>query len=509
MTLNAWLIAAPIVLPLLSAALFVCLTDRLAAQRTLSLMSSLVLLVFCALLMWQVNSAEFVVVQVGGWAAPFGITLVADGLSSLMVLISGVLAFTTALYALGDIEESLERRRYHALFQVLLAGVNGAFLTGDLFNLYVWFEVLLISSFVLLTLGGTKAQLKGGVSYVLINLLASILFLSATGLLYGATGTLNLADLSLRLAALPPGLVTTLSMLFLVAFGIKAAIFPLFFWLPSSYHTPPLAITAIFAGLLSKVGVYALIRVFTLLFTQDVGYTHTILLWLAGFTMLTGVLGAAAQTDVRKLLSYHIVSQIGYILLGLALFSPLALAGSIYYLLHNILAKTNLFLLAGVMQREVGSFELSEIGGLYKGRPWLAGLFLVAAFSLAGFPPLSGFWAKLFIVRGSLESGAYTVAALALVVSLITIYSMTKIWRLAFWKPHPSKLAKPSYKLNILYAPSFILAGLTLVIGLWIAPFYKLAETAGASLLERERYIEAVLGSEAISNFRNLKVAGE
>ena len=513
MTFPAWLIAAPILLPLLSAALLICLPKRLSVQRTLSLASSAALLVFSAILMWQVNVSDFVVVQIGGWAAPFGITLVADGLSALMVLISGVLGFTTALYALGDIGENLERRKYHALFQVLLAGVNGAFLTGDLFNLYVWFEVLLISSFVLLTLGGTRAQLKGGVSYVLINLLASILFLSATGLLYGATGTLNMADLSLRLATLPVGLVTTLSMLFLVAFGIKAAIFPLFFWLPSSYHTPPMAITAIFAGLLSKVGVYALIRAFTLLFTQDVGYTHTILLWLAGFTMLTGVLGAAAQTDVRKLLSYHIVSQIGYILLGLALFSPLALAGSVYYLLHNILAKTNLFLLGGVMQREAGSFELSKIGGLYKGRPWLAGLFLISAFSLAGFPPLSGFWAKLFIVRGSLESASYTLAALALVVSLITIYSMTKIWRLAFWKPHPTELAKPSYNLNVLYAPTFILAGLTLVIGLWIAPFYKIAETAGASLLEPERYIEAVLGSGAVTDFETLtkgsNVAGD
>ena len=499
MSFDAWLIVLPLVLPLLSAALLICLPNRLTVQRALSLVSSAFQLGIAATLAWQVTLQDFVVVQIGGWAAPFGITLVADGLSALMVLISGVLAFATALYALEDIKERLERRNYHALFHVLLAGVNGAFLTGDLFNLYVWFEVLLIASFVLLTLGGTKEQLKGGISYVMINLVASIFFLSAIGLLYGAAGTLNMADLSLRLATLPAGLVTTLSMLFLVAFGIKAAIFPLFFWLPSSYHTPPMAITALFAGLLSKVGVYALIRSFTLLFTQDVGYTHTLLLWLAGFTMLTGVLGAAAQTDVRKLLSFHIVSQIGYILLGLALYTPLALAGSVYYLLHNILAKTNLFLLGGIMQREAGSFELKDIGGLYKERPWLSGLFLVSAFSLAGFPPLSGFWAKLFIVGAGLESGAYVLSSVALVVSLITIYSMTKIWRLAFWKPHPGKLPKPTYELNLLYAPAFILAGLTLVIGLWIAPFYKAAEVAGTSLLEPERYIEAVLGEGAIA----------
>ena len=491
----SWLVVAPVLWPLLSAAALLCLRTRPGLQRDLSTLSSAGLLALSGALLWRVLSAGILVAQPGDWPAPFGVTLVADPLSAIMVSITGVMAFAVALYARGDIGD-LERRGYHPLFQVLVVGINGAFLTGDLFNLYVWFEVLLIASFVLLTLGGTREQLRGGVHYVVINLLSSVLFLSATGLLYGATGTLNLADLALRLGTLPPGLVTTVATLFLVAFGIKAAVFPLFFWLPSSYHTPPIAVSAMFAGMLTKVGVYALIRVFTLLFTQDIAYTHTLLLWIAGLTMLTGVLGAAAQDDVRRILSFHIISQIGYMLMGLALYTTLGLVGAVFYLVHHIVVKANLFLIAGIMKREAGSYRLNALGGLYAGRPLLAALFLVPAFSLAGFPPLSGFWAKLILIRAGLEAGAYPIVAVSLVVGLLTIYSMTKIWRAAFWKPHPVGLpARAGANLRTLYAPAFALAALTLVIGFWTAPFYNAAVTAAEGLLEPETYVAAVLGT--------------
>ena len=496
MSWGSWLVAAPIVLPLLSAAALLCL-PRTHLQRTVSTVSSALLLALSGALLWRVFTGGIVVAQMGDWAAPFGVSLVADHLSAIMVLITGVMAFAVALYARRDIGEPLERRGYHPLFQVLVAGISGAFLTGDLFNLYVWFEVLLIASFVLLTLGGSRAQLRGGVHYVTINLLSSALFLSAIGLLYGMTGTLNMADLVGKLGTLPPELVTAVAMLFLVAFGIKAAIFPLFFWLPSSYHTPPIAISAMFAGMLTKVGVYALIRTFTLLFTQDVGYTHTLLLWLAALTMLTGVLGAAAQNDVRRILGFHIISQIGYMLMGLALFTTLSLVGAVFYLVHHIIVKANLFLIAGIIEREAGSYDLDELGGLYKGRPLLAALFLIPAFSLAGFPPLSGFWAKLIVIQAGLEAGAYAIVAVSLVVGLVTIYSMTKIWRAAFWEPHPTGLVAPSSRqtLRPLYVPAVGLAALTLLIGFWTTPFYTLAETAAEGLLEPSRYVEAVLGT--------------
>jgi multicomponent Na+:H+ antiporter subunit D len=493
----SWLVVAPVVLPLLSAAVLMLLQGRREAQRVVSTTSAALGLALAGILLARVSAEGILVAQLGSWSAPFGISFVADHLSAIMVVINGVMGTAVAVYALRDIDEARERLGYHPVFQVLLAGVNGAFLTGDLFNLYVWFEVLLISSFVLLTLGNRREQLVGGVKYVSMNLVSSLVFLAATGLVYGATGTLNMADLAVKIPQAPPALMVTISMLFLVAFGIKAAVFPLFFWLPASYHTPPVAISAIFAGMLTKVGVYALIRTFTLLFIGDVAITHTILLWIAGLTMVTGVLGAAAQNEFRKILSFHIISQIGYMILGLALYTPLGLMGSVFYLVHHIIVKGNLFLVAGLARFTGGSFELGELGGLYRYRPLLAILFLVPAFSLAGFPPLSGFWAKLVVIQAAVEAQAWTFVAVPLVVGLLTIYSMTKIWQGAFWSPVPEDRVLSGPAPRLLYAPVLALATLTIVIGLWSGPFIALSTAASLELMEPARYVSAVLGPEA------------
>jgi multicomponent Na+:H+ antiporter subunit D len=497
----SWLVVAPVVLPLLAAATLFVLRGRSAAQRVVSTTSTAVGLTLAALLLARVSGAGIQVAQLGGWPAPFGISFVADHLSAIMVLINGIMGCAVAVYALRDIDASRERLGYHAVFQVLLAGINGAFLTGDLFNLYVWFEVLLISSFVLLTLGNGREQLAGGVKYVAVNLVSSLLFLAATGLLYGATGTLNLADLALKVPLASPGLIVAISMLFLVAFGIKAAVFPLFFWLPASYHTPPVAVSAIFAGMLTKVGVYALIRMFTLVFIGDVGVTHTVLLWIAVLTMVTGVLGAAAQNEFRKVLSFHIISQVGYMVLGLALYTPVALAGAVFYLVHHIIVKGNLFLVAGLARFTGGSFDLDRLGGLYRHRPLLAVLFIVPAFSLAGFPPLSGFWAKLVIIQAGLAVEAYLVVAVALLVGLLTIYSMTKIWQAAFWSPAPDGTVLVGPLPRLMLAPVVALALLTLLIGLWSGPFIDLAEAAARELLDPAGYVAAVLGPAAAAAF--------
>ncbi len=492
----SWLIAAPIILPLATTALLLSLQGRLGLQRIISTVSSALLLLLSIILLVNVSQQGILVAQMSDWAAPFGISLVADHLAVIMVLINGIMGLAVALYALRDIPEALESRRYHPLYHALLAGINGAFLTGDMFNLYVWFEVLLIASFALLTMGGSKAELKGGIHYVVINLLSSLVFLAAIGLLYGLTGTLNMADLATRIPELPLGFVTTVSILFLIAFGIKAAVFPLFFWLPASYHTPPVAISAIFAAMLTKVGVYSLIRAFTLLFNGDIGYTHTLLLIIAGLTMLTGVLGAAAQNEFRRILSFHIISQIGYMIMGLALYTPLGLIGSVFYLVHHIIVKANLFLISGIARREAGSFSLDKLGGLYKSNSLLAVLFLIPAFSLAGFPPLSGFWAKLIVIQAGIETEQYLIVAVSLVVGLLTIYSMTKIWQAAFWKPQKAEhKTERQPSLQLLYLPVIALAALTLLIGFWSDPFFRLAETAAAELLEPSRYIQAVLGT--------------
>jgi multicomponent Na+:H+ antiporter subunit D len=377
-------------------------------------------------------------------------------------------------------------------------GICGAFLTGDLFNLFVWFEVMLIASFVLLVLGGERAQLEGGIKYVTLNLISSAIFLAAVGVLYGLVGTLNMADLHVVLEDSPyTGLITTLAILFMVAFGLKAAMFPLFFWLPSSYHTPPAAVSAIFSGLLTKVGVYTLIRVFTLLFTQNVGYTHhTLLLVGAGLTMLTGVLGAAAQNEFRRILSFHIVSQIGYMVMGLALFTPLALAGSVFYITHHIIVKTNLFLVSGVVYHLRSTYQLKKLGGLYRFYPALGILFLIPAFSLAGVPPLSGFWAKFILIRAGLEQGNYLIVATALAVSLLTLFSMAKIWAEAFWKAPPEANSNgenpPLSGLFNLVLPIAALAAITIIIGLVAEPFFALANAAANQLLHPTEYINAV-----------------
>ena len=494
----SWLLALPIVIPFLTAVL-AFLTRKGRAGRWVSVVGSTVLLVASTVLMSVVLKDGVIAAQMGQWPAPFGITLVADLLSAVMVLITAIVAVAVSVYALADVDEGMERLGYHALFNMLIAGVVGAFITGDLFNLYVWFEVMLIASFGLLVLGGRPDQIDGGVKYVALNLVSTILFLTGIGLLYGMTGTLNMADLASAVDDADPRLLTLVAMLFMIAFGVKAAVFPLFFWLPASYHTPAFSVSAVFAGLLTKVGVYALLRTFTLIFDHDTGYTHTILLWVAGLTMVVGVLGAAAQSDIRKILSFHIVSQIGYMIMGLALLTPLAIVGAVFYLVHHIIVKANLFLIGGVAQRIAGDTELSRIGGLYKSAPFLAVLFVVPAFSLAGFPPLSGFWAKFLLVKAALDAQGWVIAGVALAVGLLTIYSMTKIWAQAFWEPHPegkepklSSLAPRDRYAMLL--PIAALAVLTVIIGIMPEPFVRFAEASAAQLLDPSPYIEAVLG---------------
>ncbi len=493
-------IALPVLIPLMAGAVSLVFWRSRLVQRLVAVGGTAGLLVTSVWLLASVSRDGILVMQMGGWAAPFGISLVADLLGAIMVVLTGIIGFAVAIYSLATIGRGHEAFGYFPLMHLLLAGVAGAFLTGDIFNLYVWFEVMLVASFALLTLGSEKAQMEGAIKYVTLNLLSSVIFLIAVGLLYGMVGTLNMADIARRLGGLEDqGMVDVLAMMFMVAFGIKAAAFPLFFWLPASYHTPPVAVSALFAGLLTKVGVYALYRVFTLIFHHSPGYTHEILLWGAGLTMLSGVLGAAAQYEFRRILSFHIVSQIGYMILGLALFTPLAILGGVFYIAHHIIVKTNLFLVSGIVYRLAGSYRLKKLGGFYRSHPWLAVLFLIPALSLAGMPPLSGFFAKFIVIRAGIEAEAYGVTAIALVVGLLTLYSMIKIWAEVFWKATPAETDVDPYpevrqrELWLMVAPVAGLALCTLYIGLNAEPIHALAAASAAELLDPTRYIEAVL----------------
>lgn len=498
------LVILPILIPVAAAACCILVRRSLEAQRTISLAGSLLHFAASAALLARVRTEGIVAIQLGGWQAPFGISLVADLLAAFMAAIAGLMGACVNVYAVGALGRKREAAGFHPLYQVLIAGASGAFLAGDIFNLYVLFEVMLIASFGLAAARGGRRQSGGAVNYVTFNLLASFLFLLSVGLLYRNSGTLNMAALSLALGGEDPGHVHVLAVLFMVAFGVKAAAFPFFLWLPDSYPGFPVAVIAIFAALLTKVGVYALIRVFTLLFFRDPEFTHELILVSAGFTMVMGGLGAAYHKELRTILSFHIVSQIGYSLLGLGLFSLTGLGGAIFFLFHNILAKTNLFLVAGLVKRTQGSYALAGLGGILDRSPAMACLFLVPALSLAGIPPLSGAVAKFMLIRAGLDSGRYLVTAAALGAALITLYSMTKIWNLAFLRPagegeeSEEAAAQPPMSRGqaaLLWGPCLVLAALTVAGGIGAQPLVALAGDAARQLLDREGYVRAVLGA--------------
>ena len=499
----------PVLVPLIAAALGLFAWRSGTAQRLIAVAASAVLLAVGIVLLVVVERDGIQTLQVGAWPAPFGITMVADLFSAILVVLTGVLAVAIVLYSTATIDGGRERFAYYPLMMVLLAGVTGTFLTGDLFNLYVWFEVLLIASFVLLALGGERAQLEGALKYVALNLVASATLLVTIGVIYGLTGTVNLADLSLRFSEVEPdALVAAVAAMMLIAFGIKAALVPLYFWLPASYHTPPVAVSALFSGLLTKVGIYALVRVFTLLFAEQAADFQPLLLVVAALTMIIGVLGAVAQHEMRRLLSFHIISQIGYLVMGLALFTVSAMAGLIFFLVHVALAKSTLFLVAGSVKQLTGSFELARTGGLWVLKPGLAVLFGIAAMSLAGIPPFSGFLAKLALIEAGLAVDQVLIVLIALGVSLLTLYSMLKIWNAAFWKPHPmdleplpdgtaaltpERVAETRLALAMVL-PIVLLVTCSVALTVLAGPVFELVDAAAVQLMDPAVYIDAVLG---------------
>jgi multicomponent Na+:H+ antiporter subunit D len=499
------LLLLPVVIPFLTAILALLFNQRRAAQRALGVIGSVGLLVAGIMLLAVVWTRGIQVTQLGGWPAPYGITFVADLFSAIMVLLAGIMGLTVTVYSLVTIDAEREKYGYYPLVQILLMGVCGAFLTGDIFNLYVWFEVLLIASFVLLALGSERAQMEGAIKYVTLNLISSAFFLAAIGLLYAEAGTLNMADLSRKLLELPQqGLVTTVATLFLIAFGIKAAMFPLFFWLPASYHTPPTAVAAIFAGLLTKVGVYALVRTFTLIFVNNVAYTHTIILTAAGLTMIVGVLGALAQTEIRRILSFLIVSHIGFAVMGLGIYTPPGIAGSVFYVIEDMIVLTALFLVSGVIRVLGGSDRLDQLGGLYASAPGVAALFFIPALSLAGVPPLSGFFAKLALLEAGIAAQQYAIVATAIIASILTLLTIVRFWSEVFWKPAPLAAGALGNGQGILlmhgrdalflWTPIVVMVALIVAIGLAAGPVFGLAQAAGQQLFDPVEYMRVVLG---------------
>jgi multicomponent Na+:H+ antiporter subunit D len=434
------LLPLPVLLPLLGAGAALVLAGRPTAQRAVSVgVLTAVVAISAVLLAAAVHGPR--VVTLGSWPAPLGITLVADQLSTVMLLTSTTVTLLVLLYAIGQGTSDDDVRApvsiFHPTYLVLVAGVANAFLSGDLFNLYVGFEVLLMASYVLLTLGGTRARVRAGLTYVVVNVLSSLVFLIGIALVYAAVGTLNLAQISVRMAAVPPGTQLAIHLVLLTAFGIKAAVFPLSAWLPDSYPTAAAPVTAVFAGLLTKVGVYSIIRTQTLLF-GDSAVVDDVLMVAALATMVIGALGAIAQEDVKRVLSFTLVSHIGYMIFGVALATPAGVGAAIFYVVHHITVQATLFCVAGLIERVGGSTSTTRLAGLAAASPVLAVLYFLPAMNLGGIPPLSGFVGKLGLIEAGVQDGsvlAWLLVGGAVLTSLLTLYAMAKVWVLAFWRP--------------------------------------------------------------------------
>jgi multicomponent Na+:H+ antiporter subunit D len=483
-------VAASLLLAVPLGAVALSLLLPIGARRIVSIGASGVVLILSVVLLIEVDANGAVAVDVGGWGAPVGIGLLIDRFSALMLSVSSAALLGVLVFAIGQRDTDEQFPAFHAVYQALAAGVSLAFLTADLFTLFVAFEIMLTASYVLITHRAGAEQVRATMTYVVVGLVASALFLVGIGLIYAATGTVGFADLSARITALDPAARTALGWLFFMVFGIKAAIFPLFFWLPDSYPTAVTPVTAIFAGLLTKVGVYAIVRTQTLLFLPD--GPSTAILVIAGITMVVGVLGAISQGDIKRILSFHIISQIGYMIMGLGFFTVAGVAAAIVFIVHQVIVKTVMFLVGGLVEAASGTGRLRDVTGVVHRYPVIAVLFLPAAFSLAGLPPFSGFVGKLALVQAGFDAGQWVVVGVSLAASILTLFSMTKIWSGAFWgTPTANLVTRP--------APSMVAATAGLVaVSLAIAvagqPLVEIATRAAGDLLNAGTYQAAVLG---------------
>ncbi len=487
------LVVFPILLPLLFGVSLFFFRHNVRLQQWLSIIGLIATLGTSIALVQQISSAGIQVLHIGGWPAPYGIPLVADMLSGLLVTASSIVTLVCFLYAFYSIGEERKAFYVYPLMLLLVCGVNGSFLTGDIFNLFVFFEVMLLASYALLSLGGGRIQLRETMKYLIINMISSSLFVIGIAYLYSITGTLNIADLSQRAAvAGTDSLITTVSLLLLTVFGLKSALF-LFFWLPGSYSAPPAAITALFAALLTKVGIYSILRMFTLVFYQQPEVTHTVLLWMSALTMILGSMGAIARRTIRQILGYNIIISVGFILFGVAVATPESLSGSVYYLLHDIIAKAFLFILGGAIISIAGTDKLRDISGLIRFKPWLGWFFLLAVLAIAGVPPLSGFVGKIMILQGGVNASYYVVSAISLVSSLLVLYSLMKVFINSFWGETLLSAGEEKSSGKGVLLPSAILAVLIIGMGFgaeWIMVYIHQAVEV---LTNPSLYIEAVM----------------
>ncbi|MEK4227980.1 Na+/H+ antiporter subunit D [Solibacillus sp. FSL H8-0538] len=489
------ILVLPLIVPIITAIFLVFLRDYIKLQRIVSFVTMVFVSVVAVVLLQLIQTEGILKVDFSGWAPPFGILFVADSFSVLLVLAASIVTAICLLYSFATIGHRHERMFFYPFVLFLLAGVNGSFLTGDIFNLFVCFEVMLLASYVLIALGGEKIQLREALKYVLINVVASWLFLVALAYLYGTVKTLNMAHIAQRVAeAGQDSMLTTVAILFLIVFALKAGLL-LFFWLPGSYSVPPTAVQALFAALLTKVGIYALFRTFTLMFPLNPDVTHTILGIMAAATILAGCMGALSGKDVRTIASYNVIIGVGFILVGLAVGTESAMAGAVYYLLHDMTAKALLFLIIGTMVYVTGEVVVKNMSGLIRNYPLFGWLYFVVMCALAGIPPLSGFLGKVLIGQGAIEAESYILLGLGFASSVIVLYSLLRIFLASFFGETviSNEETKPIPRGAMV---SFVLLAMCIVgLGVGAEGLAVYVEDAAHTLVNPSIYIDAVLNA--------------
>lgn len=500
----AILIALPVILPLFGAAIALLTRHHTRLQLFITIFTLVINLVVSVSLMYLVNQYGVLVLQIGSWTPTLGIVLVADRLTGLMLLVSSVVTLAVLIYASAQsVSDQVERTPiaiFHPSYLLLVAGVSIAFVAGDLFNMYVGFEVLLAASFVLLTLGGSATRIRAATTYVIVSLVSSVFFLIGIAATYAAVGTVNLAEIALRMDQVDPSVRLIVEFVLLIAFAIKAAIFPLSAWLPDSYPTAPAPVTAVFAGLLTKVGIYAIIRLETLMFPES--EISTVLLVAAGLSLVVGIFGAISQTDLKRVLSFTLVSHMGYMMFGIGISSQISMTATVYYVAHHITVQSTLFLAAGLIEHKGGTTNLAKLGGLAKISPWLAVIFFIPAMNLAGVPPFSGFIGKVGLIQGGIANGTYLawiLVFLSVAVSLLTLYAIAKVWNRAFWQEASEEIAQnPPHTPLLMSGSTFALVVFSIGLTVFAGPLIDYSAKASAALLERAPYISAVLGEDSL-----------
>ncbi|MBO0588286.1 Na+/H+ antiporter subunit D [Sporosarcina sp. E16_8] len=491
------ILVMPMIIPLLTGVLLVFIRSYVLIQRVFSLVSIAVTVAVSVTILNLIQSDGILRLDFGGWLPPYGISFVADSFSMLLVLTTAIVTGILLIYAFSSIGRAHENMFFYPFVFFLIAGVNGSFLTGDLFNLFVCFEVMLLSSYVLITLGGRKVQLVESIKYISINVLSSWFFLVGIAYLYGTVGTLNMAHLSVRIAEVGQGpLLTVISIIFLIVFSLKSGLL-LYFWLPGSYSAPPTVVAALFGALLTKVGIYAMFRVFTLIFYHEPGVTHLIIGIMAAITMIGGSIGAIAYNDIRKIVSYNVVIAVGFILVGLAVSTEVAIQGSIYYLIHDMIIKALLFVIAGTMIYLTGTARIQNMSGLIRNYPLLGWLFFITMLSLAGIPPLSGFIGKVYVGQGAIEAGAFVLLAIAFLSSIFVLYSLLRIFLNCFWGETIINEDDDVPLKKGMLIPMVLFGILTIALGVGAEGLAPYVSDAARTLMNPEIYIDAVLNSDS------------